>query len=357
MTRLHRFIAAACSVLILAAVQWTIHAATRGPDAGGYRGTDSVAFSFIDIASGSGGASILSGTDDGAAALTLPFAFRFYGRPYTLVCVSANGAIYFVATDAACTPLANDFANTDLSLAGVPDDLPALLPLWSDLTFQVPGGGAVFYQTVGSAGNRKFIVQWNNAYPQGSPNPVTFQAILSEGGSITFQYKTVDLGHGNAASNGSQASVGIRNAHGLTDEQQIAWSYNVPVIHDNSALLFTGDSTGPTISGIANPAAIWPPDGKPINVMIAGSVVDVDSGVDATSLNYSVSDEYAQVQPRGTFSLTATGDYSFAVPLIAARLGSDQDGRTYRITINARDRNGNASSRTLTVRVPHDQGK
>src|SRR5262245_19573203 len=150
-------------------------ATTKGPDPGGYSGTDATVYSFVDISGGSGGASILAGADDGTATLTLPFAFQFYGTSYTLVCVSSNGAVYFVTSDPQCVGL-NDFANTDLSVVGPPNDRPAVLPLWSDLTFQVAGAGAVYYQTVGSSPSRQFIVQWNNAYPQGSQNPVTFQA-------------------------------------------------------------------------------------------------------------------------------------------------------------------------------------
>jgi hypothetical protein len=141
--------------------------ATRGPDAGGYSATDETVYSFVDIAGASGGASILSGTDDGTAVLTVPFPFEFYGQPQTLACVSTNGALYFVPSVGACSGFDGDFANTDLSAAPVPADRPAILPFWTDLTFQVSGSGAVLYQTLGTAPDRRFVVQWNNAYPQG----------------------------------------------------------------------------------------------------------------------------------------------------------------------------------------------
>src|SRR6185503_12879808 len=112
-----------------------------------------------------------------------------------------------------------DFANIDLALT-TPNNWPALFPYWTDLTFQVPGAGSVFYQTVGAAGSRRFIVQWNNAVPGASTaatSAVTFQALLTEGSSdVLFQYKTVTLDAGDPASNGGQATVGIRNADGTT---------------------------------------------------------------------------------------------------------------------------------------------
>lgn len=229
-------------------------ATTKGPDAAGYVATDSTVYSFVDIAGASGGASVLADADDGMTALTLPFAFPFYGQAYTIVCVSSNGALYFVGDAAGCT--FNDFANVDITAVVPPGDRPALMPLWSDLTFQAAGGGAVFYQTVGAPGHRRFVVQWNNAYPQGSSNPVTFQVVLSEAGhDVLFQYKTTALGAANPASKGALATVGIRNAAGLANARQIAWSYQAPVIGDQSALLFSaGDSSAPvttaTVSGL-----------------------------------------------------------------------------------------------------------
>jgi hypothetical protein len=230
------------------AVAW---AATKGPDGGGYTATDATTYSFVDISGAGGGTSILSGQDDGTTVLALPFPFRFYGKLYNLLCVSSNGALYFVTANAACDGLL-DFANTDLSAVAPPNDPAAVLPFWSDLTFEVPGAGSVYYQTVGTVGSRKMIVQWNNAYPQSSRNPVTFQALLSEGtNSIVFQYKTVGLGPGNPASNGGQATIGVRNAGALANQQQIAWSFAAPVVSDSTALLFTlkvpGDVNGDAV--------------------------------------------------------------------------------------------------------------
>ena len=226
-----------------------VAATTKGPDAGAYTGTDATTFSFVDISGGSGGIAVLGGTDDGTVALALPFAFKFYGQTYPFVCVSANGALYFVTADSECTGIL-DFANTDLGSVAPPGDRPAVLPLWSDLTFQVAGAGAVFYQTLGTGSSRRFVVQWNDAFPQGSADPVTFQVILGEAGNtVLFQYKTVNLGAGNAASNGARASIGIRNAGALNTQQQIAWSFAAPVLTDNSAILFSGNPTPGDLTG------------------------------------------------------------------------------------------------------------
>ena len=224
-------------------------ATTRGPDAAGYIATDATVYSFVDISTASGGASIMAGADDATAALTLPFTFQLYDGSYTLLCVSTNGALYFVTSSGACSAIV-DFANTDLTTSSPPGDLPALFPFWSDLSFQVPGAGAVFYRTIGAPGARRFIVQWDNAYPQGSPNPVTFQVVLAEGSNrILFQYRNVDLGSGNPGNRGADATIGIRNAGALVSAQQVQWSFGVPVIPDESALLFSrGVASAPTLT-------------------------------------------------------------------------------------------------------------
>lgn len=241
---------------VVGAVVLTGVGATKGPDGGGYTATDSAVYSLVDAAGAAGGVSVLSGIDDGLAALTIPFPFRFYGQVYTVTCVSSNGALYFVNAASACSGF-SDFGNVDLTTTATPNDLPAALPFWTDLTFQVPGAGSVFYQTVGAPGSRRFVVQWHNAYPQGSPNPVTFQAVLSEGShQLLFQYQTVTLGDANVATNGRQATIGIRNAGAPASDQQIAWSFEAPVLADSTALQFskafakvTGDVDG---DGVVN---------------------------------------------------------------------------------------------------------
>lgn len=434
----------ACALMLALLLPAAAGATTKGPDAGGYTATNATVYSFVDIAGGSGGASVLADTDDGTAALRLPFSFRFYGQAYPFVCVSSNGALYFVADSAACS--FNDFANVDVTSVTPPGDRPALMPLWSDLTFQVPGAGAVYYQTLGAAGNRTFVVEWKNAYPQGSPNPVTFQVLLAEvTGQILFQYRNVALGPGNPATKGGQATIGIRNAAALGTGAQIAWSFQAPVVEDESALLFSTattdgppvttaalngpagsngwyrgtvrvtlsatdaggpvastryridggalrrysapfqvsgdgthsvsffsidgaghseapktvaikiDGTAPSVSVKVAPATLWPANGKTVKVVVSGTIADGTSGIDPATLRYSVDDEYGQVEPSGSLTVSANGRYSVNVFLVASRKGNDRDGRTYKITVEAKDKAGNSERDKAVVTVPHDR--
>lgn len=230
---------------------------TKGPDAGNYTATDSAVYSFIDLTAGGGSASVLSGIDDGVSLLTLPFAFQFYGTSYTLACVSANGIVSFVTSPSACTAT-SDFVNTDLSSTAPPGDRPSIVPYWTDLTFQVSGAGAVYYQTQGAPGSQQFILQWSNAYLQNSPNQVTFEVVLSEGSNqILFQYQTADFGQGTAGTDGSLATVGIRDAGGQSNGREIAWSYNAPVLGNSTAILFSTAGAGQVSNTItSNPVGL-----------------------------------------------------------------------------------------------------
>jgi hypothetical protein len=333
--------------------------ATKGPDGGGYMATDEIVYSFVDISGASGGASLLAGTDDGTAAVTLPFPFQFYGQMYSVGCVSTNGALYFVPSADRCTGFDIDFANTDITAAPVPNDRPALLPFWTDLTFDAPGAGAILYQVIGTAPNRRFVVQWHNAIPQGSGTAVTFQALLFEGGSrVVYQYKNVALTGGDPSRNGGRATVGIRNAGAPANGQQLGWSFNAPVIADGTAIDYSAsDTTGPIVTATVTPAFIWPPNGKTVVVRVEGTISDSGSGIQPGSARFAVTDEYGLVQPTGAVTVSGTGTYSVGVPLVAARNGYDSDGRKYTILILASDTAGNERSTSVVVIVPHDKGK
>lgn len=224
---------------VVALASISLSATTKGPDAGGYSATDSAVFSYIDVSGANGGVSVLQGIDDGVTALSLPFAFPFYGTQYTTACASTNGALYLVASASACSGL-DDFAPVDLSAVAPQGDMAGVFPFWSDLTFQVPGAGAVYYKTLGTAPTRRFVVQWKAAFPQNATNGFDFEVVLFEGsGKVLMQYQRVDFGSGNPASKGAQATIGIRAQGGLASSKQIVWSVTAPVVADASLVQFT----------------------------------------------------------------------------------------------------------------------
>ena len=115
-----------------------------------------------------------------------------------------------------------------------------------------------------------------------------------------------------------------------------------------------GDSQPPTITIAASSYVLWPPNGKLVPVTISGTISDTGSGVKASSLQYSVIDEYQQIHPHGPISLGPDGRYSVVVWLQASRDGGNPHGRLYIIIVGASDNAGNANSAQTSVVVPHD---
>jgi len=208
-------------------------------DTFGYTSSSSVAFSYVDIAAT--GTSVLANGDDASATISLPFSFRFYGIGYTSLCVSTNGLLSF----GSC--VANDFTNLDLTVQSPAGNQPLIAPFWSDLTFAVPGAGSVVYQTLGSAPNRQFVLQWNNATVLNVSGNLNFQTILNEGSNnILFQYQNVGSASA-AVSNGAGATVGIRNTDGQINGNRLQWSYQVASLANNMAIKFTAPAAAPAI--------------------------------------------------------------------------------------------------------------
>jgi hypothetical protein len=113
--------------------------------------------------------------------------------------------------------------------------------------------------------------------------------------------------------------------------------------------------TPPSVSCAATPNTLWPPNGQLVSATISGIVVPGTQAIPSVGTTYAVVDEYGQVQPSGSFVLGTGGSYSLGMPLVAARNGDDRDGRTYTITVMARDKVGNLGSCSAVVTVPHDQ--
>jgi hypothetical protein len=187
-----------------------------------YTYDDAALYNFIDI-SATGTALNLS--DDGEANVTMPFAFTFYGVASNLLRVGNNGGILFNAT-------LGDVPASNLPLpynGGL-----AILPFWDDLDDET---GNVYYETVGEAPSRMFIVQWHERphFPGPGAGHVTLQVILFETShEILFQYADLDFGDP-LFNYGASATVGL-NKNG---DEATQYSYNSAVLTDTMAIRWT----------------------------------------------------------------------------------------------------------------------
>lgn len=122
----------------------------------------------------------------------------------------------------------------------------------------------------------------------------------------------------------------------------------------NTLAFLLADATAPSISCSVDNNYLWPPNGQTMGIVVTGSASDA-SGLNASSFDFTVVDEYGQVQPSGAIALGSGGAYAVSVPLVSSRNGTDKNGRTYQIIVAGQDAAGNAGSCTTTVTVLHDQ--
>ncbi len=208
--------------------------AAGGPDAFGYRYEDSnepggPAFNWVDISGTGTPVSFLDGCDDDYAfPLEIGFPFSFYGQTFTQAAVGTNGHLYFqdeyLGLGNTCIPGETGYAVTENFIAAY----------WTDL---YPCTGAVYAETLGSPGSRRFVVQFDGVdfYDCAESGwGLSFQIILNEAdNSILLQY--LRAGYGCMGEDyGGFATVGIQRDPSLG----LQYSCEEPVLEDNLAILF-----------------------------------------------------------------------------------------------------------------------
>jgi hypothetical protein len=196
--------------------------------------------------------------DDDYTSAPIGFDFQFYGVTYSGIKISSNGYLTFGYVGDAYT-------NQPLPLKGEPSNLIA--PFWDDLTPNT--GNGVYFKLVGSAPNRKLVVQWDDVphYSHSTTGGITFQAILEEStNEITFQYRDVSFGDLNFDS-GKSATVGIENSAGTAGT---LYSYKRAGLSDGVALVFRPRSASNllTIQGVAAELTDIARVGQPFTVRV-----------------------------------------------------------------------------------------
>jgi len=191
-----------------------------GPDAFGYHWIDSdepngPVYSWVEI---NGVGSIAgSGDDANHGPFDLGFDFTYYGQTFDQLRVCTNGWVSFTSTS-------TGYNNQGIPLADDPNNLLAIM--WDDLN---PNDGGTIYYYADPVYNR-FIVEYDGVPHYSTGNPETFQVIIADDGSITYQYKTVSAGTG--------CTVGIENSTGDTGLQV---AFNTTYLHDELAILFASE--------------------------------------------------------------------------------------------------------------------
>jgi len=144
--------------------------------------TYSVAGSRFDAQAPGAGTTVRLGDDD-AAAVSLPFAFPFYGQRHNTLFLHSDGNFTFNTADA------SSFERDFVRLVTGP---PRAAPLFIDLDPSQPEGSVTYVSSPG-----RFLITWNNLpLYSDTPGPQvprqTFQAALFEDGRIEFSYRGVN---------------------------------------------------------------------------------------------------------------------------------------------------------------------
>jgi hypothetical protein len=174
----------------------------------------SIANNLIDITAT--GTSVLPGVDDGTTgAVGLGFNFNFYGANYSTAFISSNGFISFTDASQGCCsgqPLPGTAINN--IVAG----------WWTDL-YNAGPGSQILYQTIGTPGSQKFVVEFSQVtYCCSTGHPNTFEIILDQGtNNIELQYGSLTvLGHTISAGIQKDSSDGLQIAYGNSIDHDLS---------------------------------------------------------------------------------------------------------------------------------------
>lgn len=152
---------------------------------------------LIDISNGSTQLVASSVDDLPSGVFNIGFDFVFMGIPYTQFSASPDGFIRLGSV-----PAISQFTNATTSTT----NLPKISPYWDDLATGV--GGSVRYNILGTAPNRRCVIEWFVTVPRlisGNANSV-FQLVLNEtSNSMEFIY-------GGLPTNSGGYTIGFTNS-------------------------------------------------------------------------------------------------------------------------------------------------
>ncbi|RFN58565.1 M36 family metallopeptidase [Marixanthomonas ophiurae] len=199
------------------------------PDTSTYTLDESGTFALETIT----GTPISLGDDNGTTALPIGFDFSFYGNTYSSFYIASNG---FISFDGSGMTGSSSYTPTALPNANTPNNMIAVV--WDDLSPN--NGGAINYETIGTAPNRKLVIDFVGVPLYNDAATITAQVQIYEGSSLIEIHST------DVQNNGGSRTMGIENADGTaalaaTGRNNQVWTANndyvafVPGITNNLA--------------------------------------------------------------------------------------------------------------------------
>ncbi|KGJ88573.1 PEP-CTERM sorting domain-containing protein [Thalassotalea sp. ND16A] len=160
----------------------------------------------------------LSDDDDNNELFDLGFDFTFYGTDYDEVYGSTNGSLFF----------------DDEEDYGIGSDIedsygPMIAAFSADLCPECDSDSEIYTNTLGTAGDMRFIMTWLNVIDYEEELYNSFQAILFESGSIQVNYLELN---GSGQDNGDDV-IGVSSGNGTNFNYFIADDGNDNGIYPN----------------------------------------------------------------------------------------------------------------------------
>jgi len=149
------------------------------------------------------------------AQVALPFTFPFYDRQHDSAIVLQNGSIVFDSVY-----IFNGQFYGLPSRESTNDFIAPFNGHWGSRLI-LNSASRLTHKIVGSAPNRRMIVQWTNFYAVNGSGPYTFQADLHENGDVFFH-------HHDIAASATDAVVGIEDSEGLVGVGKVFRESSVP---------------------------------------------------------------------------------------------------------------------------------
>jgi len=254
--------------------------------------------------------------------VSIPYFFPFNGRQYNQVTVNSNGYLVFGGTSAISE--SNQISNSSVT----PDGIVVVYGKDNKAINADGSLGEIRYDTLGTAPNRIFVIQWKNFMDySGSTDVLNFQIRLYE------TTKVIEFVYGNCSVvNTETCQVGLRgttNADFLTRTTTTDWTASTaggannatmavsPTIYPPNGTVFT--FTPPAPSTFPNVATvISPTDGNPA-VMVSETLNWADGGgwTDGFKLYFSPTSSFPPATPLDLNYVTTydpPGDMLFNTP-------------------------------------------
>lgn len=224
-----------------------------------------------------------------------------------------------------------------------------ILPGNGNGTFQAP------YRVLGSSYRNNYsIAAANFKKPADTTPPVITPAVdgtLGAGGWYTSDVSvswTVTDGESSFTTSGCTTQTVTSDTSGVTFTCSATSNGGT----SESSVTIKRDTTGPAIAAIsADPSILWPPNNKMRAVTVAVDASDAGAGLAACTIT-GVTDTEGLSQHEPDVQITG----GLTLNLRAERRGNGS-GRSYGVQVSCTDAAGNASKGSVTVAVPHDQGR